>query len=110
MELVYFPHRVVKDGRDNAAVAMAGRSRVALAEVEFADEGLALFVAGELEAHAVGIVLAAGEAVVLLELAIGGFVALDLAGHGAVLCSVDNSSHPQAAADVEGVRLCEVAR
>jgi hypothetical protein len=85
VELVYFAHRVVKDGRDDAAVAVAGRASVALAEAEFADEGLAFFVEGEPEAHAFGIVLAAGEAVVLLELVIGGFVSVDLAGHGGIL-------------------------
>jgi len=46
---------------------VAGRSGIALAEAKFADEGLAGFVEDELEAHAIGIVLAAYEAVVLLQ-------------------------------------------
>jgi len=84
MEFVYFAHRVVKDGRDDAAVAMAGRSGIAFAQAEFADEGLAFFVEGELEAHAVGIALAAGEAVVLLHFGVAGVMAMDLglSGHG----------------------------
>ena len=57
---------------------MAGRSGVALAEAEFADEGLTLFVEGELQAHTGGIVLAAGEAVVFLHFEIAGVMAVDL--------------------------------
>src|SRR5580692_1124382 len=84
VELVHFPHRIVKDGGDDAAMAVAGRSGIALAEAEFADESLALFVEREFEAHAVGVVLAAGEAVVLLHFGVAGIVAFDLgsAGHG----------------------------
>jgi len=81
-ELVYLAHGVVEDGGDDAAVAVAGRAGVALAETEFADEGLALLVECELQAHTVGIVLAAGEAVILLQLDVIGFVAVYLAGHG----------------------------
>jgi hypothetical protein len=58
MEFVYFAHRVVKDGRDDAAVAVAGRSGVALAQAKFADEGLALFVEGNLRRMPSGFVLA----------------------------------------------------
>src|SRR6266567_743499 len=81
VELVYFSHRIVKDRCDDAAVAVAGGSGVAHAEAEAADEGLAGFVEGEFQAHAVGIVLAAGEAVVLLHLHVACVVAVDLAGH-----------------------------
>jgi len=89
-ELVYLAHGVVEDGGDDAAVAVAGRAGVALAQTELADEGLAGFVEGEPEAHAVGIVLAAGEAVILLHLDVAGVVALDfeLSGHGGILTCV----------------------
>src|SRR5882762_5043917 len=80
MQLVYFTHGVVEDAGDDAAVAVAGRSGVALAEAEAADEGLAGFVEDELEAHAFGVVLAADEAVVLLHFVVAGFVALRLCG------------------------------
>ena len=46
VELVYFAHGVVEDRGDDAAVAVAGRSGVALAEAEFADEGLAVLRRG----------------------------------------------------------------
>jgi hypothetical protein len=78
VKLVHLAHGVVEDGGDNAAVAVAGRSGIALAEAELADEGLALFVERELQAHARGIVLAAGEAVVFLQFEIAGVVAMDL--------------------------------
>src|SRR4029077_15528466 len=51
VELVDLAHGVVEDGGDDAAVAVAGGSGVALAEAEFADEGLPLFVEGEFQAH-----------------------------------------------------------
>jgi hypothetical protein len=62
---------------------MAGRSGVALAEAEFADESLPWLVERELQTHAVGIVHAADEAVVLLHLDVARVVAvrLGLAGH-----------------------------
>ena len=84
VEFVDLAHGIVKDGRDDATVAVAGRSGIALAEAEFADESLALFVEREFEPHAVGVVLAAGEAVVLLHFGVAGIVAFNLrgAGHG----------------------------
>jgi hypothetical protein len=82
MEFIYLAHGVVEDAGDDAAVAMAGRSGIALAEAEAADKGLAGFVEGELETHAAGIVHAADKAIVFLELHVAGFVALGLAGHG----------------------------
>ena len=89
-ELVYLAHGVVEDGGDDAAMAMAGRAGVALAEAEFADEGLARFVEGEFQAHAVGIILATGEAVILLQLDVAGVVAVELglSGHGGILTCV----------------------
>jgi len=85
MELVDLAHGVVEDAGDDAAVAMAGRSGVALAEAEAADEGLAFFVEDELEAHAVRVVHAADEAVVLLQLHEAGVVAVGLGWHGGIL-------------------------
>ena len=82
MELVHFAHGVVEDAGDDSAVAVAGRSGVALAQAEAADEGLSVFVEDELEAHAAGIVHATDEAVVLLHLDVAGVVALRLARHG----------------------------
>lgn len=66
MELVHFAHSVIEDAGDYAAVGMTGRAGVTLAEAEMADEGLVFLVEGELQAHAVGIVLSADEAVVFL--------------------------------------------
>ena len=84
-EFIYLAHGIVEDAGDDAAVAVAGRSGVALAETEIADEGLAGFVEDEFQAHAIGIVLAADEAVVLLHLVVAGFVALGLGGHAGIL-------------------------
>jgi len=85
MEFVDLAHGVVEDGGDDASVAVAGRSGVAFAEAEMADESLAFFVEDEFEAHAFGVIHAADEAVVFLELHVVGFVALGLAGHGGIL-------------------------
>ena len=85
MELVYLAHGVVEDAGDDAAVAMAGGSGVALAEAEAADEGLAFFVEDEFQVHAVGIIRAADEAIVLLHLDEAGIVALGLRWHGVIL-------------------------
>ena len=82
VELVHLAHGVVEDGGDDASVAVSGRASVAFAEAELADEGLALFVENELQVHAIGIVLAASEAVVLLEPVVGGFVSVNLGWHG----------------------------
>ena len=48
-------------------MGVARRAGVALAQPEAADKAIALLVIGELETHAIGIVFAAGEAVVLLQ-------------------------------------------
>lgn len=87
VEFVYFAHGVVEDAGDDAAVGVAGRSGVALAEAEVADESLALLVEDELQAHAVGIVLSTDEAVVFLHLHVAGVVALGLrlGWHGGIL-------------------------
>ena len=90
VEFVYFAHGVVEDAGDDAAVSVAGRAGVALAEAEFTDEGLAFFVEEEFEAHAVGIVLSADEAVVFLHFCVAGVVALGLGlrWHGGILRDV----------------------
>jgi hypothetical protein len=85
VQLVYFAHGVVEDAGDYAAVAVAGRSGVAAAEAEVADEDLARLVEDELEAHAIFVVLATNEAVVLLHFHVTGVVALGLRGHGGIL-------------------------
>jgi hypothetical protein len=82
MQLVYFTHGVVEDAGDDAAVAVAGRSGVPLAQAEAADEGLAFFVEDEFQLHAIGIILAADEAVILLHFEVAGVVALGLGAHG----------------------------
>src|SRR5258708_23613391 len=66
-QFVHLAHGFIEDGRDDAAVAVSGRSGVTLAQAESAHETAALLVVGETQAHAVGIILAAGEAIVLLE-------------------------------------------
>src|SRR5271165_5752048 len=80
-QLVHLPHGIVENRGDDAAVAVTGRTGVTLAQPEVADEHLPLFVEGELEPHAVAIILAAGEAIVFLQLVVCGFVAVDFAGH-----------------------------
>ena len=81
VELVYLAHGVVEDAGDDAAVAVAWGSGVALAEAEAADEGLAGFVEREFQAHAFGIVHAADEAVVFLHFDVAGVVAMGLGWH-----------------------------
>jgi len=88
VEFVDLAHGVVEDRGDDAAVAVARGSGVALAEAEAADEGLAGFVEDEFEAHALGIVLAADEAVVLLHFVVAGFVALGLGAHVGILTAI----------------------
>src|SRR5580693_4384273 len=85
MELVYLAHGVVEDAGDDAAVAVAGGSAVALAEAEAADEGLAGFVENEFKVHAFGVIRAADEAVVLLHFDVAGVVALGLGWHRRIL-------------------------
>jgi len=73
-QLVHLAHGLVENGGNDAAVAMAGRSGIALAQPEAADKAVALLVISEAQAHAVGIVLAAAEAVILLQLNVAGVV------------------------------------
>ena len=80
-QLVHLTHGIVKDGRNDAPVGVARRPGVAFAQAEAADEAVALFIVGELQAHAFGIVLAAGEAVILLQAGVMGIVALGSLWH-----------------------------
>src|SRR6202158_51748 len=64
-QFVHLAHRFIENRRDNAAVAVSGRSVVALAQPESAHEAVALLVVSEAQPHAVRVVLAADEAVVL---------------------------------------------
>jgi hypothetical protein len=94
-DFVYLAHGFVEDGRDDATVAVSGRSGVALVEAETGDVAVELFVVGEAQAHAVGIVLSAGEAVVLLEADIDGAVSATgrgfPGGHSGRFYPYDNS-------------------
>lgn len=101
-QLVHFAHGFVEEGGDDAAVAVAGRSGVALAQAKAANESLARFIEGELQAHPVRIIQAAGEAEVLLQLDVTGVVAVGvrLSGHGsdfnlrAVLAFAEDTVNP----------------
>ena len=66
-KLVHLAHRLIKNGRNDSTVAMSRRSGIALAQPDSADEAIAVFVIGEAQEHTIRVVLAAGEAVVLLE-------------------------------------------
>jgi hypothetical protein len=65
-KLVQLAHSVVKNGGDDSAVAVAGRSGVAVAEAKMRDEMIALPVQNEFQMHPMRIIFAAGEAQVLL--------------------------------------------
>jgi len=65
-QFVHFAHGFVQNRRYDTAVAVPGRTGVALAEAKAADEAIALFIVGELQSHTFGIVFAAGKAGVLL--------------------------------------------
>src|SRR5208337_4726313 len=67
-QFIHLAHGLVEDGCDNAAVAVSGRPGVALAQAESTDKAVALLIVGKAQVHAVRIVLAAGETVVLLQL------------------------------------------
>jgi hypothetical protein len=110
-EFIYFAHGIVEDAGDDAAVAVAGWSGVALAQAEIADEGLALLVEDELQAHSVGIILATDEAVVLLHFHVAGVVALGLGGHAGILtCWVRSESRDQELLTAEVAEDCRGER
>ena len=75
-QLVYLTHGVVENGGDDSSVAVAWRTGVTLAESEAADRHLAVLVEGKFKAHAVGIVQAASEAVILLRADVARVVAV----------------------------------
>lgn len=75
-QLVYFAHGFVKDRSDNPAMAMSRRAGKSLAQAKTACEAILRLVINELQAHAIGIVSAAGKTVILLQLDVRGVVAL----------------------------------
>ncbi len=75
-QLVYLTHGVVGNGGDDSSVAVAWRTGVAFAESEAAVRHLAVLVEGKFKAHAVGIVHAAGEAVIFLHADVASVVAV----------------------------------
>ena len=75
-QLVYLTHGVVENGGDDSSVAVAWRTGITFAESEAADRHLAVLVEGKFKAHAVGIVQAASEAVILLHADVARVVAV----------------------------------
>src|SRR4029077_21211621 len=73
-QLVHLAHGLVEDGRDDAAVAVSRRPGIAFAQAEAAHEASARLVIVKLEAHTVGVVLAAGETIIPLQLDVTGIV------------------------------------
>ena len=64
-ETVHFGHGFVEDSGDHAAVAVSGRTGVAFAETEAADELFGGLVEREFQAHTGGVVASATETEVL---------------------------------------------
>ena len=64
-QLVYLPHCFVEKRGNNAAMSVSRRTLVFARQLEFAPGAMVTVVEEELQAHALGIVFAAGEAVVL---------------------------------------------
>jgi hypothetical protein len=65
-KLAEFAHGIVKDGCDDPAMAVTGRSGVAFAQAKMRDEMVALTIQKELQMHSVRVVLAASKTQVLL--------------------------------------------
>lgn len=84
-EFVDLAHGVVENRGDDASMTVAGRAGVASAEIEVADEDVAIFIEREDKMHSVGVVGAAHEAGVGGKLEVFGFVAMGLAEHGGIL-------------------------
>lgn len=66
-QAVHFAHGVVEDGGDDAAVTVAGRADVAVVQAKLANVSGFVFVDGELQLHAIGIVFSAGKTEILLQ-------------------------------------------
>ena len=75
-QLVYLAHGFIEDGGDYSSMGVAWRSGVTLAQAEAADETVLLFVIREVQVHALRIVFATAEAIVLLQAEVWGIVAL----------------------------------
>ncbi|HEV2116051.1 MAG TPA: hypothetical protein VGR48_08515 [Terriglobales bacterium] len=91
MDLVYLAHGLVQNGGDHASMGVARRSGVAPPQAKAADKPLPLLVEGESQAHAFGVVFAAGKAVILLPPA-DVSTAYMLFAHKAKLVIVDGKS------------------
>ena len=65
-EFAQFAHGIVKNGRDDATVAVTGRSGVAFSESKVRDKMIPLLIQREFQMHAVRIILATGKAQVFL--------------------------------------------
>jgi hypothetical protein len=77
-KLVRFTHGFVEDRRDNSPVSVAGRSNVALGQLEARYETAIGFVELEVEMHAVGIVGATAEAMIAWNLDVARVVSCGL--------------------------------
>jgi len=88
-QLVHLSHRLIQNGRDDSAMRVTRRPGIAFAQAKPADEAVPVFVIAEFEAHAVGIVLPASEAVVLLQANVARVVTLGgrFLRHAAVILS-----------------------
>src|SRR5713101_8306363 len=73
---VYLAHGLIENSGDDASMRVSGRAGVALAQLETADEAVAIFVITKLQAHALGIVFAASKAIILLQADIAGIVSM----------------------------------
>ena len=66
-QLVELAHGIVKDGRDDSAVAMPGRTGVTLTQAEVAHKAVTAVIKTKLQSHAFAIVLSASEAEILFD-------------------------------------------
>ena len=89
-QLVHLAHGFIEDGRDDAAMTMPRRPSVALAKPEAADEAVPVFVIGKAEAHAVGIIRPAAEAMIFLQAYVARVVAVSgsLTRHKRIDCTL----------------------
>jgi len=84
-ELINFSHRLVKNCGDDAAMGVSWRPGVALAQAKTANESGPLLIVSEPQAHAFGVIPAAGEAEISLHANVPRIVAVAFLGaHGLV--------------------------
>ena len=93
-QFVHLSHGFIEHGSDDTTVRVSGRPNVAVRKLDAADEGLACFIKREAQAHALGVVGAAAETMVLGNLDVPGAVT------GVVLCHREaiksQQRHPRA--------------